>query len=188
MARAGVSRARILGAAREEFGKHGFSGSRVARIARRARVNKQLIFYYFGSKQGLHDEVVADAAAAAGAGEKGDSAGPGQLHAPLNHLQAFLASHPEVVAVLMDRSGNRGRMDAVRAAANDLVSPIRRAIADGQGLGYFRDDADPKTAATQALALCLGYIALREIWPDDPAISSGWTKATRDLFARGLAW
>jgi TetR/AcrR family transcriptional regulator len=49
------SRERILAAASEEFGAHGFAGARVASIAKRAGVNQQLISYYFGGKQGLYD-------------------------------------------------------------------------------------------------------------------------------------
>ena len=48
------SRQALLAAALEEFSLHGFAGARVADIARRAGVNKQLINYYFGSKEGLY--------------------------------------------------------------------------------------------------------------------------------------
>jgi AcrR family transcriptional regulator len=44
-------------AAVEEFSANGFAGARVSRIADRAGVNKQLISYYFGGKQGLWDAV-----------------------------------------------------------------------------------------------------------------------------------
>jgi TetR/AcrR family transcriptional regulator len=47
------TRRRILDAARGEFGLKGFDGARVDAIARRARVNKGLIFYYFQSKEEL---------------------------------------------------------------------------------------------------------------------------------------
>src|SRR4051794_21490867 len=47
------TRRRILEAARHEFGMKGFDGARVEAIARRARVNKGLIFYYFQSKEEL---------------------------------------------------------------------------------------------------------------------------------------
>jgi TetR/AcrR family transcriptional regulator len=47
------ARRRILDAARREFGVKGFDGARVEAIARRARVNKSLIFYYFQSKEEL---------------------------------------------------------------------------------------------------------------------------------------
>lgn len=48
---------RILRAAFREFAKRGFAGTRVETIARRARVNKQLLYYYFGSKQRLYEQV-----------------------------------------------------------------------------------------------------------------------------------
>src|SRR5215470_13278190 len=44
-----VSPDRILAAAAREF-----AGARVDRIARRARVNKAMLYYHFGSKQGLY--------------------------------------------------------------------------------------------------------------------------------------
>ena len=48
------SRQALLAAALDEFSERGFAGARVADIARRAGVNKQLINYYFGSKEGLY--------------------------------------------------------------------------------------------------------------------------------------
>ena len=48
------SRAALLAAALDEFAERGFAGARVADIARRAGLNKQLINYYFGSKEGLY--------------------------------------------------------------------------------------------------------------------------------------
>ncbi|WP_188194268.1 TetR/AcrR family transcriptional regulator [Nonomuraea sp. SYSU D8015] len=47
------TKARILQAALEEFAAKGFAGARVNEIAARAGVNKQLISYYFGGKEGL---------------------------------------------------------------------------------------------------------------------------------------
>ncbi|WP_163507567.1 TetR/AcrR family transcriptional regulator [Fodinicola acaciae] len=51
------SRRLILQAAVAEFSANGFAGARVSRIADRAGVNKQLISYYFGGKQGLWEAV-----------------------------------------------------------------------------------------------------------------------------------
>src|SRR5262245_26608667 len=51
------TRARILDAAKAEFGAKGYAGARVSDIADRAGVNKQLISYYFGGKEGLYTEV-----------------------------------------------------------------------------------------------------------------------------------
>src|SRR5205809_7865810 len=49
-----VSPDRILAAAADEFADRGFGGARVDRIARRARVNKAMLYYHFRSKQELY--------------------------------------------------------------------------------------------------------------------------------------
>jgi AcrR family transcriptional regulator len=49
-----VSPDRILAAAAREFAARGFAGARVDRIARRARVNKAMLYYHFRSKQDLY--------------------------------------------------------------------------------------------------------------------------------------
>jgi AcrR family transcriptional regulator len=86
------SRERILQAARAEFAEKGFEGARVDEIARRADVNKALIYYYFGSKQKLLDEL----------------------------LKAFLQERREerTTRLSPDREGSRDLPD--RVAAQDL--------------------------------------------------------------------
>lgn len=51
------TRARLLAAALDAFSDKGFAGARVHDIAERAGVNKQLINYYFGGKEGLYREL-----------------------------------------------------------------------------------------------------------------------------------
>lgn len=51
------SRRLLLEAARDEFAQKGFAGARVQDIADRAGVNKQLIAYHFGGKEGLYREL-----------------------------------------------------------------------------------------------------------------------------------
>jgi TetR/AcrR family transcriptional regulator len=48
------SRQLLLNAAIDEFAAKGYAGARVQDIADRAGVNKQLIAYYFGGKEGLY--------------------------------------------------------------------------------------------------------------------------------------
>jgi len=52
------TRSALLDAARVEFAAKGLAGARVSEIAERAGVNKQLISYYFGGKDGLHQAIV----------------------------------------------------------------------------------------------------------------------------------
>jgi AcrR family transcriptional regulator len=53
-----ATRRRIIEAAATEFAEHGLAGARVDRIAEGAGSNKQLIYQYFGSKDGLFRTVV----------------------------------------------------------------------------------------------------------------------------------
>ena len=52
------TREKILAAALTEFAAHGFAGARVDAIARRARVNKRMLYYCFGAKQNLYREIL----------------------------------------------------------------------------------------------------------------------------------
>jgi AcrR family transcriptional regulator len=49
---------RIIDAARQEFIAHGFSGTKMEHIARRAQVSKQLVYIYYKSKDELYGEVL----------------------------------------------------------------------------------------------------------------------------------
>ncbi len=52
------SRAAILKAAIHEFAEHGIAGARTDAIARAARVNKALLYYYFKDKDALYQAVL----------------------------------------------------------------------------------------------------------------------------------
>jgi AcrR family transcriptional regulator len=55
------SRADILAIARAEFVEHGLTGARVDAIAEKTRTTKRMIYYYFGSKEGLYSAVLEQA-------------------------------------------------------------------------------------------------------------------------------
>lgn len=52
------SRERILSAALKEFAAKGFAGARVDAIARRASINKRMLYHYFGDKEELFKAVL----------------------------------------------------------------------------------------------------------------------------------
>lgn len=52
------TRAKILRAALREFAAKGFAGARVDAVARRAAINKRMLYHYFGDKEGLFREVL----------------------------------------------------------------------------------------------------------------------------------
>src|SRR6266508_4934286 len=97
---------RIVAAARDEFAKRGLAGARVEQIARRAGVNKQLLFYYYHSKRGLFQAVLTQAATelegalAALARPTGQPPPLERLRLALDAQFDFLARRPELVALL----------------------------------------------------------------------------------------
>jgi len=60
------TRDRLLQIALEEFAERGFAGAKVDRIARRARVNKAMLYYHFKSKADLYLTIIREQFAALG--------------------------------------------------------------------------------------------------------------------------
>jgi len=180
---------RIGAAAREEFARRGFAGARVEQIARRAGVNKQLLFYYYHSKRGLFHSVLTQAA---GELETALSSLALPGGGPLDRLRLtlqtqfeFLARNPQIVALL----GQGSRSNAAFAPA---IKRLVVLLAEGQGLGQVRDDLDPHLAAAQALVLMIGYLAMEGVVAasarplDEPALRERWREAAVDLVVNGV--
>jgi TetR/AcrR family transcriptional regulator len=194
---------RIIAAARDEFSRRGFDGARVDQIARKAGVNKQLVFYYFHSKRGLFNAVLAKGAsqleqaltALPVAADQHGPSGSAAQH-PLDRIRAalatqfdFLTEHPELVALLAQ---------AGRSEARPFAPAIKRLVvllAEGQGRGHVRDDLDPHLAAAQALVLMVAYLGLESLiavsapplGADEPALRERWKDAAVRLVLEGVA-
>jgi len=184
---------RIRTAARDEFARQGFDGARVDHIARRAGVNKQLLFYYYHSKRGLFRAVLAQAASELEGALAGLSLPAGR---PLDRIRValdaqfeFLARHPDWVALLAQ--GSRAELAPFAPAIKRLVV----LLAEGQGLGQVRDDIDPHLVAAQALVLMVGYLRLESaiaasappLGADEPALRERWKDAAVRLVLDGVA-
>jgi len=180
---------RIGAAAREEFAKRGYAGARVEQIARRADVNKQLLFYYYHSKRGLFQTVLTQAA---GELENALTGLALPVGGPLERLRLtlqaqfeFLARNPQIVALL----GQGTRSNAAFAPA---IKRLVVLLAEGQGLGQVRDDLDPHLAAAQALILMVGYLSMEGVIAasartlDEPALRERWREAAVDLVVNGV--
>lgn len=166
-------------------------------IARKAGVNKQLLFYYFHSKRGLFNAVLAKGASQLEQELAGLPVAGGNADAnPLDRIRAalatqfdFLARHPELVALLTQ---------AGRSDARPFAPAIKRLVillAEGQGRGQVRDDLDPHLAAAQALVLMVAYLGLESLiamsapplGADEPALRERWKEAAVRLVLDGVA-
>jgi AcrR family transcriptional regulator len=74
----GRTRERILSAALREFAAKGFAGARVDVIARRAAINKRMLYHYFGNKEQLFRAVLRQKIAERRAWAAGLSSDPTQ--------------------------------------------------------------------------------------------------------------
>ena len=110
-ARPADSRRRILAAAATEFSARGFAGAGIDRIARRARLNKAMIYYHFASKQALYREIIREVYAAVAGALRGHRSGS---EPPDRKLGAFV-----------DRAPRRGRK------ASYFPAIVLREVAEG---------------------------------------------------------
>lgn len=190
-------KSRILFAAIGEFSVNGLAGARTARIAERAGVNKQLIFYYFGSKRGLYEAVMRAAGGRLAAGpHAGDvdrqPRGPAErIRHTLRSVYSSLADQPELAGLLFRGVADRqATATELTAFVDALVAEVTAHVSEGQGLGYFRDDVDPELAGRQAVVLVLGYLALEGAMTNGPAPErrAEWLEQACDLVVRSLSW
>jgi AcrR family transcriptional regulator len=183
------SRQLILVAAGREFGRHGFAGARVDRIARSAAVNKQLIFYYFGSKAGLFEAVLrslSDTILSAATAPDSDKAPLEQLRATITRIWETFAAHAELLrAALLACTEDGAGAEAFRGALGPVAGRIDALVSLGQGLGYVRDDIEPGVVAAQVLATTLGYVSLGGVLEQPRSAES---RLPIDLLLRPLAW
>ncbi|EHM02803.1 transcriptional regulator, TetR family [Acetobacteraceae bacterium AT-5844] len=145
------TRQEILEVAREEFALNGLSGARVDAIAARTKTAKRMIYYYFGSKDGLYLAVLEDAYSRIRAIEQDLD-----LHAlppreAIRRIADFTLdyhdAHPDFVRLVSIENIHHGSYVAKSEAIQNLNVTIIDLLADivrrGQQEGIFRKDADP---------------------------------------------
>ncbi len=154
----------ILEAARREFSTAGYSGARIERIAAAAAVNKQLLFHYFDSKEGLFTAALAQLLAQLEAHHTSHDSPVAQVRQLLRDLVIAIRSAPGVVGIVADaRSNPEFPPEAAALLAawrGRLVERLSGALEAGQQRGYFRDDVDPAGVAAVAVAAALGVVAV----------------------------
>jgi|SRR5688572_1659585 TetR/AcrR family transcriptional regulator len=159
-----VSPDRILAAAAVEFAARGYAGARVDRIARRARVNKAMLYYHFRSKQGLYRALLRDTfgraaerlrAAAAGGGTPAE-----QLDLVIAGIAAFIRQHRHFAAIMLREIAEQGaHLDAdTLAALAALPRIVAGIIQRGVNEGAFRP-VHPLAAYFSMLAPMVVYLA-----------------------------
>lgn len=140
---------RILAATLELLSEVGFADLRLEHVAARAGVGKATIYRWWGSKEALAQELLAELAAPHLAVADSDDTRAELLAAVLNPIRALTdtAFGPVIRALLSQIAVNPTLGDPFRAtvvqARRDEIS---RVIARGIARGDLRPDADPEVA------------------------------------------
>ncbi len=133
-----------------QFARKGFAGARVDEIAAAAGVNKQLVYHYFGSKQGLYLAALESVYVEIREKERQLSLGelgPTQAMAQLVGFSFdYLAEHPEFIALLGDENRNKGAhvldSDKLRKMHTPVIDMVNATLKRGVQEGVFCDDFD----------------------------------------------
>lgn len=180
-------------AAATEFAERGFDAAGVDRIAAKARVNKAMIYYHFGSKLALYTEVLRDMFRAVGARARAlaDSAA-----SPDEQIDAWVVTIVEEASArpwfppIMLRELASGvphfdpetleLMTGVLGAWGDIVTR-------GQNGGVFHRDADPLlTHLTIMPAVLVYFIRERSIVLRSKGISPLTEPRSREQFIQHM--
>ena len=163
-----ASRERLLRAGVKVFSARGPAGASVAMIAREARLNRRMLYHYFGSKEGLYRAVIRHAyeQLASIDVELAHMLLPAEqlLEKMIRAYYEFLATHPEVVRLLTWENLRQGRsasqldMGAFKAS---IIEALRIALARGKREGRFRKDLDEKQILISCMALSFFYFSNR---------------------------
>lgn len=157
----GSRRTAILAAAKLEFGAHGYAGARIERIASAASVNKQLLFHYFDSKDGLYVAAVSALLSDFQLQAPSLASTPGEaLKLTAADLVGRVAATPGLVRTLAECRGVSAVPDGasrqVSAWLAETANSLRAIVVDGQRTGFFRDDVSPQDIASMVVAAAAG--------------------------------
>jgi AcrR family transcriptional regulator len=188
------TRAEILDVATEHFAEHGYSGARVDEIAEQTRTTKRMLYYYFGSKEGLYTEVLEHAYTQIRAAEQ---------EVDVEHLEPVAAirrlaeltfdhheAHPGFIRLVSIENIHRaehmrasGRFADLNTPAIDLIAAILE-----RGRDVFRRDADAIDVHMMISAFCVFRVANRHTWetifgrdPLDAALRERYRRMLGDM-------
>ena len=162
------SQAAIFRAAAHEFARRGYDAAGVDRIAARAHVNKAMLYYHYGSKQGLYVEVLRDMFRAVGARTRAIADGQGVAE---DKLDVWILTMVEEAAgrpwfppiMLRELASGAAHIDReTLSMMNAVYAAVRDVIVQGQREGAFRE-ADPLLTYFTVLPAILIFFARQRV-------------------------
>jgi AcrR family transcriptional regulator len=162
--RARVSPDQILSAAALEFAERGYAGARVDRIARRAAVNKAMLYYHFKSKQQLYRTMLRQMftrlAERLQAIARSTASPPVKIDRVIADIAALIQEHPVFPAIMLREVAEGGaHLDrATLLAIASLPRAVATIVQEGVTGGTFRR-VHPVFAYFSLMAPVVFYLA-----------------------------
>lgn len=137
----------IIKIATEEFARNGLSGARVNEIAAKTKTSKRMIYYYFGDKEGLYQQVLLEAYREVRQGEQ---------ELDLEHLEPLVAlkklveftfdhhrRHPDFIRLVMIENIHHGNYlkhaPLIHTLNHPVIERLERIYARGLEQKLFRE-------------------------------------------------
>ena len=192
-------RTAILRAAAAEFAARGFSGARVDAIARRAGVNKAMLYYHVGGKAALYDMVISEAVAsmwsAVQEGVSKASTPEGRLAAIAEAFASVGRARPYMPRIILRElaTGGKDLTEPMVEALGRIIVLEQSIIRGASATGRFRS-VHPATLHILLVVGTMLHIVAKPMsarvasvagppmpsWPEEPGA------AVADLILRGL--
>jgi AcrR family transcriptional regulator len=141
----------IIDVATHEFSEKGLAGARIDAIAESTRTSKRMIYYYFGSKEGLYVRVLEEAYRRIRAIEAElhleDLAPEDALRKLVGFTVDYQLANPDFIRLVMTENIHRGEYLRQSRLIQKLNVPaiegLRRVYERGVDAGVFRAGVDP---------------------------------------------
>lgn len=186
----------IVNAAAESFAEDGFIGARVDDIARRAGINKALLYYYVGDKAAMYALVLLEAFQQAcfliDSAVDPHSSAEEQLRGAIAAVALTAAANPSFPRLMLREITNGGMNlpEPVLKSMGHIFGTICRILRKGTEDGSFRN-VDPLMTHIQIMGsilfLSTAEKTARRIIPFAPAPQEELRPITADSIARQVA-
>lgn len=161
------TRERILVQATAEFARKGYDGARVDAIARRCRLAKNMIYYYFGNKEGLFVAVLERTYEQVRTRQRDlDVRAQEPVEAMrqlIQHTFVAFSAHPEAIRLFNEENLHKGRhirrSSRVHGLYEPLITTLTDVLARGSAAGLFRPGLEPTQVYLAISALCFHYLS-----------------------------
>jgi TetR/AcrR family transcriptional regulator, upper aerobic nicotinate degradation pathway regulator len=158
-----ATRDSILRAAGKVFAKYGYEGGSVEKISQAAKSYDRMIYYYFGSKEGLYVAVLEETYRRFNEAESAlqlDTARPvPALQKIVGFIVSYYREHPDFVTLLNTENLHRGKHIAKAPQAQQYSSPtltlLTQVLRSGAAAGVFRPEVQARDLYLMIAAL--GY-------------------------------